>query len=96
MATLRETLERCFAAVAFADAADHGEAMRMAGVTPAPACAGRLEDVFAAVAFAEADCRDAALEMMGCVRPARRVIRNSFLADVGLGDVAVCYGVAPI
>lgn len=96
MATLRETLERCFAAVAFADAAEHGEAMRMAGVTATPACAGRLEDVFAAVAFAEADCRDAALEMMGCARPARRIIHSSFLDNVGLGDVAVCYGVVPI
>ena len=96
MATLRETLERRLAAVAFADAADHGEAMRMAGVTATPACAGRLEDVFAAVAFAGADCRDAAQEMMGCVRPARRVIHNSFLDNVGLGDVAVCYGVVPI
>lgn len=96
MATIRETLERCFSAVAFAEAAEHGEAMRLAGVTPTPACAARLEDVFAAAALAEGDCHEAALDIMGCARPARRVIRSSFLADVGLADVAVCYGVVPV
>lgn len=96
MARIRETLERCFAGVAFAEADARDEALEMAGLTTAPACGAGLEDTFAAVAFAESGCHDEALEMLGCQLPVRKVLRSDFLDSVGLGGVPVWYGVAPV
>lgn len=89
---LRETLERTFAALAFAEADQQAAAQEVAGIMPAPSLS--MEDTFAAVAMAEANCHAEAREIMGIV-PVRRVCCTTFLKDIGLADVPVWYGVAP-
>lgn len=92
MLSMLKGLEDTFAAVAYAEADEGQEAMRMAGVKE---CGG-VSDAFAAAAFAEANCPDQARELMGCaprrLAPTPQV--GGFLESVGLGGVSVAYGLA--
>ncbi len=86
-------LEDTFAGLAFAEAGEREEAMRMASVTE---CGAGVADMFAAAAFAEANCHDEALELLG-IRPKRLAPPPQacgFLESVGLSGVRVAYGLA--
>lgn len=86
-------LEDTFAGLAFAEAGEREEAMRMANVTE---CRVGVADVYAAAAFAEAGCHEEALELMGC-KPKRLAPPPQacgFLESVGLSGVRVAYGLA--
>ncbi len=107
MTTPMNQLESIFAAVAFAEAGEHKTALEIAGrstpVARRPARLrswfGHLERTFAAVAFAESGMREAALEMAGITSRRTHPSRSSlqeFVHRVGLSDVPVYYGVAPI
>ena len=53
--------------------------------------------IFEAVAFAEAGCRETALEMLDDTKNRnQKVSLNSFLENVGLNNVRVCYVTARI
>jgi len=93
MLGMLKTLEDTFAALAFADAGERQEAMRMAQVKEMSVS---VSDVYAAVAFAEAGCEAEAREMLG-IRPVRLVPTPKvcgFLESVGLSGVRVAYGLA--
>jgi len=86
-------LEDTFAGLAFAEAGERKEAMRMANVTD---CEASVSDIYAAVAFAEAGCLEEARELIGCT-PKRLVLRPQacgFLESVGLSGINVAYGLA--
>lgn len=86
-------LEDTFAGLAFAEAGEREEAMRMANVRE---CGASVSDIYAAAAFAEAGCLDEARELIGC-RPKRLVLppqARGFLESVGLSGVNVAYGLA--
>ncbi len=89
-------LENWFAAVAFAEAGEHGTAGELAGLATRPARheVSMLETFnrFAvAAAFAEENCPEIAREILD---PTTR--RRSFLEDVGLAGVRVWYGTASV
>lgn len=91
-----DKLEKWFAAVAFAEAGEHGSARELAGLAPRPAGqeVGMLETLnkFAvAAAFAEENCPEVAGEILDA-----KARRRSFLEDVGLAGVRVWYGTAPV
>jgi hypothetical protein len=91
----RETLEKMFMAVSFAESGDHETAISLAGIRPSRT--GRLskafENVFAAAAFAEAGCPETALGFLGKIasRPGKQSL-EIFLQDVGLHGIKVQYG----
>ncbi len=102
---IRQTFENTFAATAFAEAGEHGTAIKMAGVTDAAKtaiarCVAFLEAHMTAVAFAEADCHEIAGR---CVPEGEKPVcrstgetLDSFLENVGLKNVRVCYGLATV
>ena len=93
MLGMLKRLEDNFAGLAFAEAGEREEAMRMADVTE---CKVGMADVYAAAAFAEAGCHAEALELMGC-KPKRLAPPPQacgFLESVGLSGVRVAYGLA--
>ena len=93
MLGMLKRLEDTYAGLAFAEAGEREEAMRMADVTE---CKVGMADVYAAAAFAEAGCHEEALELMGC-KPKRLAPPPQacgFLGSVGLSGVRVAYGLA--
>lgn len=93
MLGMLKRIEDTFAGMAFAEAGEREEAMRMANVTD---CSAGVWDSYAAVAFAEAGCHEEALELMGC-KPKRLAPPPQacgFLESVGLSGVRVAYGLA--
>lgn len=93
MLGMLKRLEDTYAGLAFAEAGEREEAMRMADVTE---CKVGMADVYAAAAFAEAGCHEEALELMGC-KPKRLAPPPQtcgFLESVGLSGVRVAYGLA--
>ncbi len=93
MLGMLKRIEDTFAGLAFAEAGEREEAMRMAGVTES---AASVADVYAAVAFAEVGCFDEARELMGTTpkRLAPPPQACGFLESVGLTGVRVAYGLA--
>ncbi|MGM0453343.1 MAG: hypothetical protein ACQERN_09290 [Thermodesulfobacteriota bacterium] len=104
----RQTFENTFAATAFAEAGEHGTAIKIAGVTDtAKTAIARfvrfVESNMTAVAFAEADCHEVAGR---CVPTGEKRVRratrptgdtlDNFLENVGLKNVQVCYGLATV
>ena len=95
----KETLERMFAAVSFAEAGEYETAQSLAGIQPNRA--GKLshafEKTFVAAAFAEAGCPETSLNLLG-ENPSRIATRplDAFLENVGLRGVPVRYGFAAI
>ncbi len=96
------TIERTFAAAAFAEAGEHETAMKMMGIRPAYEKVRKFCDYmannFAAVGFAEADCHDEAIRIADSreVSIRKRDSLDTFLETVGLGQVRVCYGLARV
>jgi len=93
MLGMLKRLEDTYAGLAFAEAGEREEAMRMADVTE---CKVGMADVYVAAAFAEAGCHEEALELMGC-KPKRLAPPPQacgFLESVGLSGVRVAYGLA--
>ena len=94
--------QNTFAAAAFAEAGEHETAMKTAGIIPVHEkvrnVADAIQQCFAAVGFAEAGCHEEAARM---VHPAPASRKNhetldSFLENVGLSKVRVCYGLASV
>ncbi len=84
MSALKDTLEKWFSAVAFAEANEHQTAMRIAEIpTEAPAFQGSFaftfKKIFAAAALAEEGLHEAAIDMADK--------RPSFAETVGLKGV---------
>lgn len=93
MLGMLKRLEDTFAGLAFAEAGEREEAMRMADVTD---CGASVSDIYAAAAFAEVGCFDEARELIGC-KPKRLAPPPQacgFLESVGLSGVRVAYGLA--
>lgn len=93
MLGMLKRLEDTFAGLAFAEAGEREEAMRMADVTD---CGASVSDIYAAAAFAEVGCFDEARELIGCTpkRLAPPPQTCGFLESVGLSGVRVAYGLA--
>jgi len=98
----RLNFENTFAAAAFAEAGEHETAMKMAGIKPVFEKVRKLADTvqqcFAAVGFAEAGCHDEAARMVHTEQVCRKnnETLDSFLENVGLSNVRVCYGLARV
>lgn len=97
---IRRNFETTFAAAAFAEAGEHETAMKMMGITPVyekvREVVNFFERHFAAVGFAEACCHEDAIRCAdpdAVCKPANDSL-ETFLENVGLGHVRVCYGVA--
>lgn len=97
----KETLEKMFMAVTFAEAGERETAVAVAGIEPDPGWAGRLfkaaENSFVAAAFAESGCPETALDFMSKVasRPGKQTLEG-FLRNVGLQDVRIRYGLVTV
>jgi len=94
MSSWTTTLERWFAAVAFAEEGERETALQIVGVAPGTASRNvglmqTLSDTFAAAAFAEENVHAEALRIMGWDKK-----NPNFLDVLGLRGVKVYYGVA--
>ena len=102
MKKLMKHIQNVFAAVAFAEAGEHDVAMDVAGIKPdrrdwAKILANFVEKRLLAVTFAEANCHEIALEYVGGQRCHTKTTSfTSFLENVGLNNVRVCYVMARV
>jgi hypothetical protein len=91
MKSIKNTIEKIFSAVAFAEADDRTTALQMMDAKPVNLLQS-VQNTFAAVAFAEADLRDEALAMVDAKAPRRKpAAEGSFLDAVGLGNIPANY-----
>jgi hypothetical protein len=107
MMNVKNSLERIFGAVSFAEANCRQHAIDHLGAHTAPAGEAsilqwirltwkpRVENLFNAVAFAECNCPEHAEEFIAeGTRRCRTETLQDFLDTIGLGNVPVYYGVA--
>mgnify|MGYP006289020485 CR=1 FL=1 len=107
MNSVKNTLDRIFGAVSFAEADCREHALDYLKSQPIDAEKAsilqwihrtwkpRMENLFNAVAFAEGGCPELAEELMGQrKRGYRKESLQDFLDNIGLGNVPVYYGVA--
>jgi hypothetical protein len=95
MARFFDTLQKIFAAAAFAEAGEHDTARQIAGL-PEPKPGLGFDRLMAAVTFAEEGYPDMARQFLGMTPQPARVPVKGFLADVGLGHVRCRYIVAVV
>lgn len=97
-----KNIQDIFAAVAFAEAGEHDAAMEIAGIKPerkdwAKEFEKLLEKTFLAATFAEANCHNIAMEYVDQIATrTKNKSFTSFLENVGLNNVRVCYVMARV